>query len=45
MLDYLYAFIWIVINYWIAFRSPIYHKMEKFSKIYYLSNDEAFGKR
>lgn len=44
-LDYLFAILWIAVNYWFAFRSPIYKGMEKYSQTYALTNEEAFGRK
>ncbi len=44
--DVVFAILWIVINYWIAFRSPIYVKLGKKSDIYGFTDEEvARGKK
>lgn len=41
-LDLILALLWIVLNYWIAFRSPIYRKMSKLSHKYAFSDEEVW---
>lgn len=40
-LDLALAFIWIILNYWVAFRSPIYKHLGKMSDQYAFTEDEV----
>lgn len=41
--DFILAFVWILFNYWISFRSPIYNRLGNMSHRYAFNDDEVFG--